>query len=162
MNNAGILQELKDIITGLVEKHGLSQQKILVRVGTLSPKEAIGSPARNDYPILEGKEVMIEAEFQGSYGQAFRNEYSTTDGFVHEVVAVLPPFEEETSFYEGWLVNPKTQQFISTGVMKTNEDGSRSLEYSNETDYTQYSKVIITAEHDLDPAPGEHIIEGTF
>jgi hypothetical protein len=86
MEQAKILQELRNILSELVEKHSLSQQKILVRVGTLSPKEAIGSPARNDYPILEGKEVMIEAEFQGSYGQAFTDRPQNFQGTVSDLL----------------------------------------------------------------------------
>ncbi|MFC1653377.1 hypothetical protein ACFL1M_00845 [Patescibacteria group bacterium] len=97
-----------------------------------------------------------------SYAHAYRNKFSE-DGFMHEVFAVLPPFENESHFYEGWLVNPTTQGFISTGPMKLNDDGkSRLLEFTSSTDYINYSKVIITIEKDTDPAPGEHILEGEF
>jgi len=37
----------------------------------LTPEEAIGRPDRTDYPILKGKEFMIEATFRDAKGQAF-------------------------------------------------------------------------------------------
>jgi len=41
-------------------------------VGTLlSPEEAIGVPERDDYPILQEKEALMQAEYRGSIGQAF-------------------------------------------------------------------------------------------
>ena len=40
----------------------------------LKPEEAIGRPMRNGYPLLQGKEVMIQAELGGAVGQAFTDE----------------------------------------------------------------------------------------
>jgi len=38
---------------------------------TLSQQEAIGNPRRRDYPLLQGKEVLLQAEIAGYVGQAF-------------------------------------------------------------------------------------------
>jgi hypothetical protein len=43
----------------------------VVSARTLSPEEAIGKPDRTDYPLLKGKEVMVEAAFRGARAQAF-------------------------------------------------------------------------------------------
>jgi hypothetical protein len=40
-------------------------------VKTLTPFEAIGSPGNWDYPLLRGKEILLQATFRGSLGQAF-------------------------------------------------------------------------------------------
>ena len=77
-----ILEGTRQKLSELVKHHGLAEQKILVRIGTLTPEEAIGNPARNDYPILEGKEVMIEADFLGSYGQAFTDRPQNFSGTI--------------------------------------------------------------------------------
>ncbi len=49
----------------------LLSENIDIKLRTLSKEEAIGNPYRDDFPLLKGKEVMIEANFKGSKGQAF-------------------------------------------------------------------------------------------
>lgn len=48
---------------------GLLQVKVWSRA--LSQDEAIGSPERRDFPLLQGKEVLLQAEIDGWQGQAF-------------------------------------------------------------------------------------------
>jgi hypothetical protein len=43
----------------------------VVSARALSPEEAIGKPDRTDYPILKGKEVMVEAVFRDARAHAF-------------------------------------------------------------------------------------------
>ncbi len=42
-----------------------------VVVSRLSPAEAIGNTGRDDLPIIRGKEVLMQARYKGSVGQAF-------------------------------------------------------------------------------------------
>jgi hypothetical protein len=42
-----------------------------VKVRTLTPLEAIGAPGNWDYPLLRGKEILLQATFRDSLGQAF-------------------------------------------------------------------------------------------
>jgi len=37
----------------------------------LSPRDAIGDPGRDDFPILRGREVLMQAVYKGAAGQAF-------------------------------------------------------------------------------------------
>ncbi len=37
----------------------------------LSSREALGEPKRDDFPILRGKEVLMQAAYRGALGQAF-------------------------------------------------------------------------------------------
>jgi hypothetical protein len=52
-------------------KAGLETRRVVVSARGLSPEEAIGSPTRRDYPIITGKERMLEARLDGALGQAF-------------------------------------------------------------------------------------------
>ncbi len=67
--------------------HMMSERLTVVSARALSPEEAIGKPDRTDYPLLKGKEVMIEAVFKGAKGQAFTdtpgNFESPLDGLMH-------------------------------------------------------------------------------
>jgi len=50
--------------------------------------EAIGNPEHDDYPIVKGKEVMIEAVFQGAKGQAFTDEFENADYLVDDLLEI--------------------------------------------------------------------------
>jgi len=50
---------------------GLRASLVTVSARGLSPEEAIGTPTRRDYPLLTGKERMVEALVDGARGQAF-------------------------------------------------------------------------------------------
>jgi uncharacterized protein (DUF4213/DUF364 family) len=66
-----ILEDAKAKLQTIITGHQLSDELVEIAIGTLSAKQAIGTPRRQDYALLEGKEVMIEARFKGSCGQAF-------------------------------------------------------------------------------------------
>jgi len=57
----------------------------VVNVRPLTSKEAIGNPERDDFPLLKGKEVMIQADFRGSLGQAFTDMPGNYSGTLREV-----------------------------------------------------------------------------
>jgi hypothetical protein len=63
--------DLKGFLTGLAENKNLFNDRIEVRGKVLSSEEAIGNPKRRDFPLLKGKEKLLEADYKGSKGQAF-------------------------------------------------------------------------------------------
>jgi hypothetical protein len=81
-----VLEELKEKFQAITAEKSLGDEIIRVKIGTLSAEQAIGNPARQDYPLLEGKEVMIEAEFQGSFGQAFTDRPHDFDGSLNDIL----------------------------------------------------------------------------
>ena len=81
-----LLGKAKERFSALVHELELGEENVQITVSTLSAQEAIGSPNREDYALLEGKEVMIEAEFRESFGQAFTDQ---PKGFHGQLKAVL-------------------------------------------------------------------------
>lgn len=65
------LERAREELYRIANRDNLLEDYIRVVAGPLSPNEAIGTPIRRDFPLLAGKEVIVEAEFRGSYGQAF-------------------------------------------------------------------------------------------
>ncbi len=49
----------------------LNAWEITINSRALKSEEAIGHPERDDFPLLRGKEVLLQAELQGARGQAF-------------------------------------------------------------------------------------------
>jgi len=67
-----------------------------------------------------------------------------------------------TDFYEGWVVRMEPFDFISTGELEI-MNGEYVNTYSSNTDYTDYDFYVLTLEpDDGDPAPADHIVEGTM
>ena len=85
MSTTGILEEFRDEIHALAAEHGLNDAAVTVLAKPLTPEEAIGKPERRDFPILEGKERVIEATVLGTRGQAFTDSASDFAGQLRDV-----------------------------------------------------------------------------
>ena len=83
-----VLDEANEKLQTIVADHSLGEETVKVAIGTLTAKQAIGSPTRQDYALLEGREVMIEAQFKGSYGQAFTDRPQEFTGHLKEVISL--------------------------------------------------------------------------
>jgi hypothetical protein len=81
--------------------------------------------------------------------------------FLHTITLNIEP-AADGYFYEGWLI--KGPSVISVGHLSNYFGDSRhSLRFDANEDYTGYTKVVITLEpDDGDPAPADHIAEGTL
>lgn len=55
----------------------------------LSSEEAIGHPGRQDFPLLRGKEVLVQANIDGYVGQAFTGDPVTFSGSIHQLLDEL-------------------------------------------------------------------------
>ncbi len=83
-----ILDEVKERFQTLLAEHRLGNETVQVTIGPLSVKQAIGSPGRQDFALLEGSEVMIEAQFKGSFGQAFTDQPHNFSGLLKDVLGL--------------------------------------------------------------------------
>ncbi|HHW43117.1 MAG TPA: hypothetical protein GXX25_04785, partial [Desulfotomaculum sp.] len=62
---------LRGKMAGLARRHGLQEEEVLVYTEVLTPEQAIGRPERRDFPLLKGKEKMVEACLREARGQAY-------------------------------------------------------------------------------------------
>ena len=83
-----VLKEVKEKFQEIAASHHLGDATVRVTIGTLSVKQAIGSPRRQDFPLLQGNEVMIEAQLLGSYGQAFTDSPHDFNGSLNDVLGL--------------------------------------------------------------------------
>jgi len=65
------LERTREPFAERIRRWELSSQDVTVRARPLSPEEAIGKPGRRDYPLLTGRERLIEARVGPSRGHAF-------------------------------------------------------------------------------------------
>ena len=80
--------DLKQRFLTLLTEHGLLQEKVSLRTKMLTPEEAIGIPKRKDFPILSGKDIMVQAECAGCLGQAFTDAPAVFHGTLEEICAL--------------------------------------------------------------------------
>ena len=79
-------EDIKERFFNLIKEKDLMSSKVqVVSARTLTPQEVIGKPERDDFPLLKGKEVMIQADFKGSLGQAFTDMPGNYSGTLKEI-----------------------------------------------------------------------------
>lgn len=77
---------LKEKLLDLAQKEDLLEKPIEIHCRGLSAEEAVGSQKRQDMPILNGKEIMVQAEFDGGIGQSFTSSPAVFHGTLKDVL----------------------------------------------------------------------------
>ncbi len=70
----------------IIERSGLLEAKISVLAKPLTPEEAIGTPGRRDFPIIEGRERVVEAQVLGARGHAYTDSPAEFIGTIKNVL----------------------------------------------------------------------------
>lgn len=81
-----IYRQIQQQFQAFVNSKKLDLSTVTIKSRGLSPEEAIGDTERKDYPILTGEEVMLQAEYKGSYGQAFTDAPSDYTGSLKDIL----------------------------------------------------------------------------
>ncbi len=81
-----LLTEAKAEFNKIVQDNNLQLKNIEINAVGLSPEEAIGDPDRQNFPLLQGEEVMIEASFKDYRGQAFTDQPGEFTGTLKEIL----------------------------------------------------------------------------
>lgn len=81
-----LYQLIKNKFSELITDEDIWKSKVeVIKVRPLTPQEVIGNPDREDFPLLKGKEVMVQANFRGSLGQAYTDQPGNFQGTLKEV-----------------------------------------------------------------------------
>jgi len=78
--------EIKRRFMKIIEENGLLDEAVNVKAKPLTAEEAIGNPERDDFPLIKGRERLMQAEFRGSYGQAFSDMYGNFEGSISDIL----------------------------------------------------------------------------
>ena len=80
-----LFESLKDKVIARLKEEDLLKESIFIKARVLSAQEAIGNPQEYDFPLLKGKEKMVEANFRDSVGHAYTDMYGDFQGSLEEV-----------------------------------------------------------------------------
>ena len=81
-----VYDEIKGRLFGVLKGREMLTAKVHVKARALSTEEAIGNPEADDFPLQKGKERLMQAEFHGSLGQAFTDQYGDFEGTLRDVL----------------------------------------------------------------------------
>jgi hypothetical protein len=82
------LERVRTALGRIVDDEGLGSARLSVLARPLGPEEAIGTPGRRDFPIVEGKERVLEARVREARGHAFTDSAREFSGTVEDVLAL--------------------------------------------------------------------------
>lgn len=81
-----IYDKIRSRFKEIIESNNLNTTSIVIESRGLTAEEAIGNTERKDYPILVGDEIMLQAKYNGSIGQAFTPYPVSFTGTIGEVL----------------------------------------------------------------------------
>lgn len=90
---------LFDKFKKLVEDNSLLNEEVKITGKTLTVEEAIGNTERKDFPIIKGKEKLLEADFRGVKGQAFTDMPYNFQGNLKQIVEMPLETNFDTAVY---------------------------------------------------------------
>jgi hypothetical protein len=76
------------LVSFLNQNQALQTLDIHINSRALKSEEAIGHPERDDFPLLRGKEVLLQAELEGGTGQAFTADPIAYHGAVKDLLVI--------------------------------------------------------------------------
>ena len=83
-----LYDQIKERFGRLCQQHDLMDQSVAVKARTLSAKEAIGDPEADDFPLQQGRERLMQADFMGVFGQAFTDQYGNFEGPLRQILTM--------------------------------------------------------------------------
>jgi uncharacterized protein (DUF4213/DUF364 family) len=98
-----VLQTVRTRFREIVERERLLQAPVTVLAKPLTPEEAIGTPGRRDFPIIIGKERILEAEVRNARGQAFTDSAREFVGTLNDVLDLEPTTNQNRAIYVATL-----------------------------------------------------------
>ncbi|OGO19708.1 MAG: hypothetical protein A2144_05865 [Chloroflexi bacterium RBG_16_50_9] len=116
------IEKVKGKFQKIIAEHELGNELVEVTIGTLTVKQAIGNPIRQDFPLLEGREVMIEAQFKGSFGQAFTDKPHEFKGSLSDVLSLGLDTNDARAIFDATLNAVMAHLGLVTGVRHCHDE----------------------------------------
>jgi uncharacterized protein (DUF4213/DUF364 family) len=153
------LEKSRVQLAEIVTQNRLLEAQVSVLVKTLTPEEAIGVPGRRDFPIILGKERVVEAEVLGARAHAFTDSPGEFVGNLKEVLNLPLTSNKERSVYVATLnATLKYLHLIENTIHCKDEDPERCGNEIASQLLKRWGKVKIGF-IGLNPAIAENLVE---
>ncbi len=101
--NQSTLEQTRSKFKEIVQENHLVDTDVYVSTKQLSAEEAIGIPERRDFPIIIGKEHVIEANVLGSKGHAYTDSPRAYTGVLRDVLELPLTTNQDRAIYVATL-----------------------------------------------------------
>jgi len=122
MDKEPILARIRPQFAELSARGNLLAADVMVLGKPLTPEEAIGSPGRRDFPIIVGKERVLEASVLGSRGQAFTDSPREFEGTVQQVLDLELDTNQNRAIYIATLNAVLRHLQLATGTVHCKDE----------------------------------------
>ncbi|MCD6412889.1 MAG: hypothetical protein J7L54_01935 [Elusimicrobia bacterium] len=83
-----MLEIIRKKLKEIVEEQNITDGEVVVTAKALTPEEAIGNPEHDDYPLLKGRERLMEAKFRDFRGVAFSDMFGNFRSTLSEILSM--------------------------------------------------------------------------
>jgi hypothetical protein len=154
-----ILEKSRVQLVEIVTENRLLEARVSVLVKTLTPEEAIGVPGRRDFPIILGKERVVEAEVLGARAHAFTDSPGEFVGDIKDVLHLPLISNRERSIYVAALnAILKYLNLVENTIHCKDEDPERCGKEIASQLLSRWGKVKVGF-IGLNPAIAENLVE---
>ncbi len=108
-----MLETLREKFADIAKENGLESEKVRVVARPLTPEEAIGRPEELDYPLLKGKERLMQAKLKGTPGQAFTDMFGEYEGTISDILRS----ELRTNFHRAVFISTLNAAMNHVGLI---------------------------------------------
>jgi uncharacterized protein (DUF4213/DUF364 family) len=98
-SDTGVLEQTRARVRQLAENARLLEAEVTVLARPLTPEEAIGNPGRRDFPIIIGKERVVESTLPGAKGQAYTDSPKEFIGALKDVLDLSLTTNQHRAIY---------------------------------------------------------------
>lgn len=78
--------EIKRKIREIIATNKIEDKTVEIKAKVLTPGEAIGNPEHDDYPLLKGRERLMQAQYKGATGVAFTDMFGNHSSLLSEII----------------------------------------------------------------------------
>jgi hypothetical protein len=103
MENDAVYAKLLSALREQAVGQGLMDEPVPIHCHPLTAADALGSPDDLDYPILKGKEAIVEATFREAKGHAFSDEYGNSAHVLRNLLERFPQTNRERAEFVATL-----------------------------------------------------------
>ena len=153
------LEKSKERLATLISENNLKDTTVTVQVKTLTPEEAIGEPGRRDFPIIQGKERMVEATVLGTKAHAFTDSPGEFTGRLSEILNYSLSSNKERAIYVATLnAVLKHLNLVERTIHCRDEDPEKCAEDIASSILERWGKVTVGL-IGMNPAIAERLVQ---
>jgi len=90
-----LFERLRQALEEQAVRNGFMEEQVSIQVRPVTPEQAIGTPEDRDYPIIKGRERIVEASFKTAKGHAFSDELANGTCTIDRLVGRVPETTRE-------------------------------------------------------------------